>query len=182
MDAVLNYPIYYEMMDVFQRGYSMRNLANKYLQMVCFPGKKLLLYTLRDENSERLNNFLFFSLQKEILGDRYHFQGTFVDNHDNSRFLCNESSWRKLENYIALTLTMEVSSCAQFTIPICGFALLSPDGGLTPGARGSPDSSLMLASDGAPLVRSCDPCLTKLLAEHSYFLLRNRAGIFWLRT
>ncbi|XP_077999587.1 beta/alpha-amylase-like [Glandiceps talaboti] len=77
MDAALNYPFYWTMKDVLIYDSSMRNLANKYNEM------------------------------KFRFGADMHLMGTFADNHDQARFLCDRDSWTLLENYIMLTLTME---------------------------------------------------------------------------
>ena len=67
LDAVLNYPMYFTLKDVFQGKQSMYNLRNTLLAEKVFPDRSIL--------------------------------GMFIDNHDNSRFLCFHGD--KLPSYHA---------------------------------------------------------------------------------
>jgi alpha-amylase len=76
VDGVLSYPLYFTMRDVFASKQSMYNLEG-----LLGPSGT---YEKKFKNTKLL--------------------GTFIDNHDNSRFLSSQSSWTLYKNAIAFTL------------------------------------------------------------------------------
>lgn len=83
MDGILSYPLYFAMMDVFAHGKSMGELEG----LVGPSGS-------------------YFKKFREV-----DYLGTFIDNHDNPRFLYSQPSWTLYKN--ALTMTV-----FNFGIPI----------------------------------------------------------------
>ena len=76
MDGVLSYPLYYAMRDSFVYEKSMHGLE-----------------TLLGPNGSYKKKFKDVNLL-----------GTFIDNHDNSRFLYNQASWDLYKNALAMTV------------------------------------------------------------------------------
>jgi len=73
LPAVLSYPLYFTMRNVFQQSRSMRELEST-----------------------------FFSYQSQF--PDVNLLGTFIDNHDNARFLSGTNDYKLYENAIAYTL------------------------------------------------------------------------------
>jgi alpha-amylase len=76
LDGVLSYPLFYTMLNVFAYQQNMSQLE-----------------TLLGPNGTYASKFRDVNLL-----------GTFIDNHDNSRFLYNQASWVLYKNALALTL------------------------------------------------------------------------------
>lgn len=76
MDGVLSYPLYFTMRDVFGSKQSMRQLES----------------LLGPDGT-------YYQKFKDV-----NLLGTFIDNHDNPRFLNSQSSWTLYKNALAMTL------------------------------------------------------------------------------